>query len=57
MQTETPEYEANKRLSDNVSKVCYTCSHLSIVLKLGQFVLKLFFPVSKIFSYMQKMYS
>lgn len=60
MQTETPEYEANKRLSDNVSKVCYTCSHLfsfCIVLKLGQFVLKLFFPVSKIFSYTQKMYS
>lgn len=59
MQTETPEYEANKRVSDNVSKVCcYTCSHLcslSVVLKSVQLVLKLFCQMSKIISSVQKM--
>lgn len=46
MQTETPEYEANKRVSNNISKVCHVVS-LRVVLKSGQFVLKLFCQVSK----------
>lgn len=61
MQTETPEYEANKRVSENVSKVRPSaCSHLqswSVVLKSVQFVLRLLCQLSEIFSSVQKMHS